>query len=156
MGDPQRFVGIGHRFLGAGQGGHVELRRQMTCGGFVTHVLQQFGRRTDEEDALASAGAGERGVFRKKAIARMDQRHALRLRQRDDALDVEIRADRTFFPVQAIGFIGFETMDREAVFLGIDGNRAQTQFIGRAEDADRDFAAVGGQQFVRSGKAFGH
>jgi hypothetical protein len=35
-------------------------------------------------------------------------------------------------------------MDRKAVLLGEDRDGAQAEFVGGAEDADRDFAAVGG------------
>jgi hypothetical protein len=33
-------------------------------------------------------------------------------------------------------------MQGQPVFLRINGNSAQAQFIGRAQDADRNFAAV--------------
>ena len=38
-------------------------------------------------------------------------------------------------------------MDRESVFLRVDGDRAQAEFGRGAEDTDRDFTAVGNQQF---------
>ena len=77
----------------------------------------------------------------------MDGVDALFRGQRDDALDIQIGLDRPFAFADQIGFVGLETMQAEPVFLGIDGDRAQPEFVGGAQDADRDFAAIQGQQF---------
>ncbi len=39
-------------------------------------------------------------------------------------------------------------MQGEPVFLRVDGHGTQAEFIGGAEDAYSDFAAIGGEQFV--------
>jgi len=39
-------------------------------------------------------------------------------------------------------------MQREPVFLRIDGHGAQAELVGGAKDADGDFAAIGRQQFA--------
>ena len=154
MRDLQGFVSIGDRLLGAGEGGDVELVSQRAGRGLVAHVFQQFWRRTDEGDALTGAGAGKGGVFREKAVAGMDQRHALRLRHRDDALDVEVGADRPLVAIQSVGLVGLEAVDGKAIFLGVNGNGAETEFIGGAENTDRDFPAVGGQKFRGAVRVF--
>ena len=64
------------------------------------------------------------------------------LRQRDDSVHVQIRFYRPFALADQVGFIGLETVQGQAVFLRIDGHRAQAQFIGGAQDADGNFAAV--------------
>ena len=60
----------------------------------------------------------------------MDRVHALLLRDRDDALDVEIGADRSLPLADPVRFVRLETVEREAVFLGVDGDGAQAQFGG--------------------------
>ena len=69
------------------------------------------------------------------------------LGQRDDAGDVQVGADRAFALADEVGFVGLEAVDAEAVFLGVNGDGAQTQFGGGAKDADGDLAAVGDEQF---------
>ena len=70
------------------------------------------------------------------------------LRQGDDAGDVEIGADRLAGLADAIGFIGLEAVQGEAVFMRVDGDRADAEFVGGAEDANGDLAAVGDQQLL--------
>ena len=145
--DRQRHVGIGDRLLGAGQGGDFELVRERAGGGLVAHVFQELRRRADENDALTRAGTGEVGVFREETVARVDHRHALGLRELHDALVIEIRADGPFGRIELVGFVGLEAMDGKAVFLGEDGNGAEAELGGGAENSDRDFAAVRGHDF---------
>ncbi len=78
----------------------------------------------------------------------MDRIDAFFLRQRDNAVNVEIRGDRAFALADEVGFIRLETMEAEPVLLRKDGHGAQPEFGARAEDADRDFAAVGREQFL--------
>ena len=62
----------------------------------------------------------------------------------DDAFVVEVGFDGPLaFPDQ-IGFIRLETVEGEAIFLGIDCHRADAEFIGRTEDTDSDLAAIQG------------
>ena len=61
-------------------------------------------------------------------------------------LDRKIGAHRAMALADQVGFIGLEPVQRQFVFVGIDGNRADAQFVGRAHDADGDLAAVGDQQ----------
>ncbi len=62
--------------------------------------------------------------------------------------DVQVGFDRALAHADLIGFIGFEAVQPEAIFLGVDADRAQAEFIGRAKYANGDFAAVGSQQFL--------
>ncbi len=76
----------------------------------------------------------------------MDGVDALVARQSDDAGDVQIRFDGTFAGADQVGFVGLEAMQAEAVLLGVNANGAEVEFIGGAENANGDFAAVRGQQ----------
>ena len=91
----ERLIRIGDRLLGAGQRWHLIAMRQRPRRGLVAHVFQQLRRWPDECDALTRTCSCELSIFRKKSIARMNHRHALLLGERDDALDIEIRTDRT-------------------------------------------------------------
>ncbi len=62
----------------------------------------------------------------------------------DDAVNVEIGFDGAFAFADEVGFVGLEAMEGEAVFFGVDGDGAESELVGRAEDADGDFAAVEG------------
>jgi hypothetical protein len=42
----------------------------------------------------------------------------------------------------------------EAIFVGIEGNRANAQFVRRTENADGDLAAVGNEEFANGLKGF--
>ena len=147
----ERLVGIGDRLLGAGKRWHLITMRQRPRRGLVAHVFQQLRRWPDESDALTRTCSCELRVFRKKSITRMNHRHALLLGERDDALDIEVRADRALRRIELIRLIGLEAVDRKAVFFGKNRNRAQTKFVGSAENADRNFSAVGGHQLSRAG-----
>ena len=85
----------------------------------------------------------------------MDRVHAPFLRERDDAGDVEVGADRPLALADEIRLVGLEAMDGEAVFLRIDGDGLQTEFGGGAEYADGDLAAIGHEQFSKDASAAG-
>ena len=55
---------------------------------------------------------------------------AVCLGERHDPLDVEIRADRLTWLADEISLVGLETMEREAVFVRIDGHRADAELVG--------------------------
>jgi hypothetical protein len=154
--DRQGHVGIGDRLLGAGQDGDVEFVGERAGGGLVAHVFQKIRRGADEDDALTCAGAGEIRVFREEAVAGVDHRHALGLGEFHDALVVKVGSDRAFRRVELVGFVGLEAVDGKAVFLREDGNGAETELSGGAENPDRDFAAVGGHDFSGFRWACGH
>ena len=79
----------------------------------------------------------------------MDHVDTLFLRQRDDAGDVEVSAHRTFAFADQIGFVGLEAVDREAIFLRVNGDGTQSEFGRGAEDANSNLAAIGNEQLFR-------
>ena len=72
-------------------------------------------------------------------------------RQGDDAGDVEVGADRLAGLADAIGLVGLEAVQGEAVFVRVDGDGADAEFVGRAKDANGDLAAVGDEQLADLG-----
>ena len=64
---------------------------------------------------------------------------------------VEVGTDGAFGGVELVGFVSFEAMSGEAIFLGVDCDGAEPKFSGGAEDADGDFATVGDEEFLLDG-----
>jgi hypothetical protein len=83
----------------------------------------------------------------------MDHGDAFGFREFDDAFVIQIGADWAFRGIELVSFVCFEAMDGEAIFLGENGNRAETELGGGAENTDRDFTTVGGEEFTRLGWA---
>ena len=69
---------------------------------------------------------------------------AVGFRQRDNAIDVEIGLDGAEALTDQERLIGFEAVQTEAVLLRKNGHGAEAEFVGGAEDADGDLAAVEG------------
>ena len=47
-----------------------------------------------------------------------------------------------------IGFVGLAYVQRSAVYIGINHDRGNSHFVARAQDAHRDLAAIGYQNFL--------
>ena len=131
---------------GAGQDGDTVLGRQGAGAGLVAQQLQRPHGRPDERNAGLTAAAREGGALGQEAVARMDGVAARRRRDGEHALDVEVGGGAQ--TGQGTGFIGGAHVQRVGVVLGEDGHRRDAEFLGRAHDADRDFAAVGDQEFA--------
>src|SRR5579859_3061740 len=65
-----------------------------------------------------------------------------------NSLDVEVGFDWPLTLANQIGFVGFEAMQREAVFVRINCNRAQAELIRGAKDSNRDFASVCSEELL--------
>src|SRR6476469_4087158 len=81
----------------------------------------------------------------------MDGVYALLLRQRDDAFHIQVRLDGPFALADQVGFIRLETVQCQPVFLRINGDGAQPEFVGCAEYTDSDLAAIQCKQFFHGG-----
>jgi hypothetical protein len=96
----------------------------------------------------AAHARGSAGIFRKKTVARMNGVDAALLGERHDAIDVQIGLNRALALADQIGFVRLEAMQAEAVFVRIDGDGANLQLIGGAENADGNFAAIQASSFL--------
>ena len=92
------------------------------------------------------AGPRKRRILRKEAVAGMNRVHFPFPRDLHDPRDVEIRLDGAFALADQVGFVGLEAMQAQPVFLRINGDGAQAEFVCGAQNADGDFAAVGCQE----------
>ena len=142
----------GHdRRVAAGEHRDARFARELARGHLVSQQIEQLGPRPDEDDARPGAGPGELGVLRQEAVAGMDRVDVLGLGQLDDRLDVQIAADRLAGLADLVGLVGLRAVGGEPVFVGIDRHGPDAQLVRRAEDADRDLAAIGGHQLAERG-----
>ncbi len=130
----------------AGQNRHTGFVGDFAGGRLVAKPLEQLRPRADEDQPGLVAGAPQRGVLREKSIAGMDGVNAVRLRDSDNPVDIQIGANRLPFAADAIGLIGLEAVQGVAVFLRINGDGANAQLMGGAKHADRNLAAIGDQK----------
>ena len=64
-------------------------------------------------------------------------------------VDVQVRADRlaALRRPDEERFVGLEAVQREAIFVAVDGDGAQAELGGGPEAADGDLGPVGDEQF---------
>ncbi len=74
----------------------------------------------------------------------MNEVDALSLGKIDDAWNIEVSGDRPAPFTDEIGFISLKTVNTEAVFISINPDSTVTEFGGGSEDANSDFATIGG------------
>ena len=140
--DALRIVFLRDRLLGPWNYGEPRFLRQTPRRRLIAQQIEQIRARPDERNARGLARARQRRIFREKTVAGMDRVDAPLLRQRHDSIDVEIRLHGPLALADQISFVGLEPMQAEAVFVRKHGDRANLQFIGGAEDANGDFAAI--------------
>ena len=106
---------------------HPLLPSQPPRARLVTEKLQCFNGGTDEGDAFLGAAAGELGAFGEKAVARMDRVAASRCCDRQEALDVEIRASALSY--KRTGFVCAAHVERLGIVVREDGRARQSQLL---------------------------
>src|ERR1700728_806265 len=66
----------------------------------------------------------------------------------DDGGDIQIALSRARRP-DADGLVGKANVQRMAVGFAVDSNGADTEFFAGADDAQRDFATIGDEDFTK-------
>ena len=61
---------------------------------------------------------------------------------RDDGIDVEVRFDRFPFFADLIRLVRFEPMQSKPIFVRINRNGPNAQFVGGTENTNRNFASI--------------
>ena len=129
-------------------GRHARLLGDSPGRDLVAELFEDLGPRADERDARLAHMRGRSGVLGQETVAGMNGIDADCSGKRDDAGDVEVGADRFAGLADAVGLVRLEAVQGEAVLVRVDGDGADAEFVGRAEDADGDFAAIGDEQFA--------
>ena len=136
--------------LGAFEHRQAMLFRQGACGVLEAEHPQLLWRRADERDVGRFAGFGERGVFRKEAVAGMDRRGAGCPGDGENLVDGQVRASGSAF-AEAVSFIGLQDVQAGSVSFGIHGDAFDLQFTQGAQNAAGNGATVGNQDFFEHG-----
>ncbi len=68
-------------------------------------------------------------------------------RECDDAVDIQIRLNGPFALADLISFVGFETMQTETVFGGINRDRFQSKLSRSTHDANSNFTTIQRKKF---------
>ena len=93
---------------------------------------------------------GEVGVFGEEAVAGVDGVGVGDFGGGDDGRHVEVAFGR-WRGADADGFVGKQDVFELGVSLGVDGDGFDAHFAAGAQDAQRDFAPVGYQHFLKHG-----
>ena len=132
----------------AGQHRHAHLAHEGARPLLDAHQPDHFRLRADELDARGLADLRELGILAQKAVAGMDRVDVGDLRRADDRRDIQIAA-RALGRSDADRLVGESHVRAVAVGLGIDGHGLDSQFLTGADDANRDFAAIGDEDFLK-------
>ena len=131
--------GLDAGFFGEGAAGRLVFQR-----------VHGAGTGANKPDVAVLANIGEMRVLRQEAVTGMDRIHVGYFRRADDAVNPQVtvaarpRAD-------ADGFIGHLHVHGINVHFGINRHRADVHFLAGANDADRNFPAVGNENFFKHG-----
>ena len=78
----------------------------------------------------------------------MDQGDTLLDSESDDALNVEIGADRSFFFSKLVGLVRFKAVPGKAILFCIDRDSSKAKLSCGSEDPDGDFAPVNDHELI--------
>ena len=133
----------------------VVARHQRHAGGFhqclgrglAAHGVDGRGGRAEEDQPGLFDGAGELGVFREKAVARVDGLGAAGFRRFDQLVDAQVTVGR-FGAAQVDADVRLAGMSRIGVDGAVHGDGGQAEGLGGAHHPAGDLAAVGHQQGI--------
>ena len=127
--------------------GHARRGSRSTCGVLVAHAVGHLGRRTDERQAILVAVAHEARLLGKEAIAGMNCLSSRLYGTGEHGIVVEVALCKTR-AADAIRLVGKLHVQRVRIGRGVDGDGLDAHIAARADNTDRDFAAVGDEHFV--------
>ena len=134
----------------AGDDRHARGLHRLPRAGLRAHQLDRGRRRPDPDEARSLDRARERGVLGEEAVPGMDRPGARSLGRGEQLLDDEIALGRRV-AAEREGLVGVARMLRDAVGIGVNGDRGDPQVAQRAEDANRDLAAIRDEDFRERG-----
>ena len=143
-------VQIGNAPLRAGDAWNTKRLCRFLSGDFIAHDADMLGGGANEFDPVILYDLHKVRVLGEKPIARMDRFGPRDLACRDDRGDRQIavgaggRADTD-------AFIGHAHMHRISIGGGMHGDCLNTHFARSADHAQRDFPAIGDENFFEHG-----
>ena len=143
---------VGHLALRAGHDGDAEALGRALGLDLVAHHADVLGARADEGDLVRLDDLGEAGVLRQEAVAGMDRLGAGDLAGGEDRRDIEIAFARRR-RADADALVGEPDVHGVGIGGRMDGHGGDAQLLAGAQDAQRNLAAVGDQDFVEHGSA---
>ena len=151
-GDAERFGVRGDAAVGAGHARDAERLGGALGLDLVAHLPDVLGLGADEMDRVLGEDFGKARVLRKESVARMHGVGAGDLAGREQRRHVEVAVARGR-RADADAFVGEPHMHRVGVGGGMHGDRRDAELLAGAEHPERDFAAIGDEDFVehRSG-----
>ena len=148
-----RLLGGANHAIGAGKNGHLGSLHRLTGFFLLAHQARDLRRRADELDVRGAADLGEVGVLAQQPIAGMDCFHIGDLRGGDDRRHVQITV-RQARRADANSLVGKTNVQRVAVRLAVDGDRANAQFPAGVHNPQRDFTPIGNQYLTKHSGPF--
>ena len=148
-------LGLGRRLgafeqIAARHDGHARGGGRSACGVLVAHAVDHLGRRTDKRQTVLVAVAHEARLLGEKAIAGMNCLSSRLYGTGEHGIVVEVALGKTR-AADAIRLVGKLHVQRVRIGRGINGDGLDAHIAARADNTDRDFAAVGDEHFVEHG-----
>ena len=130
--------------------GHAGLFGERPADRLVGQRLHRTRAGTDEPDVATFADLGEVRVLGKKSVAGMDGIHVGDLCCADDAVNAQITFRRRRL-ADANRLVRHLHVHRVGVRFRINRHGADVQLLAGANDPNRDFTAIGDQNFFKHG-----
>ncbi|MPM38347.1 hypothetical protein SDC9_84976 [bioreactor metagenome] len=147
---PRHFDRIGladDQAFAAGRRRHSGLLHGGARHRLVAQSPHRLGRGADEGDVVLAAGFGEIGVFGQEPVPRVNRVDIADGGHAQYPVDQEVTRIGSGRP-DADGLVGFAYRQAVGVGQGIDRHGFDAQLAAGADHAQRDFTAVGDQNFV--------
>ena len=144
---------VRHCTVGARHQRDPQARHRRLGGDLVAHHGNMRRGRADEAHTMRLHHFREAGIFRQEAVAGMDRVGPGDRGRGQDRRDVQI-AVLGRRRANADAFIRQPHMHRLGVGGGVHRDRRDPQFTARTLDAQRDFTAIGDQDFMEQGGAY--
>ncbi len=121
---------------------HPRCRRQITRFDLVAEAAHGVGQRAHEYDAGGRTGLGKLGAFGQESVTWMNGIGPSLNGNTDDVVDVQIGINRALALAYQVALVGFGPMQRKAVFLRMNGNRANAEFGRGSHHTNGNFTAI--------------
>jgi hypothetical protein len=148
LGEAQEVLLVLHRAVRPGHDGDPRLHGGLAGGDLVAEAPLHLGGRPDEDEPGGLDAFREHGVLGQEPVPWVYGVDAALLGERDDLVDAQVGVDGALPLADEVGLVRLVAVERVPVLVGVDGEGADAELGGGAEDADRDLAAVRGHQLV--------